>query len=166
MTAKKESAEGKKRIALVRVRGSIHMKPQVKSTLKLLKIEEPNHCTIIDNSKESKGMIIKINDYITWGEINQELMEKLLKDRSRVKGKRLSDKYMKEKTRFGSIENFVKEFMAFKAEIKDIPDLSRTFRLNPPKKGFERLGIKKPYSIGGALGYRGIKINELLERMI
>ena len=40
------------------------------------------------------------------------------------------------------------------------------FRLTPPKKGFGRQGIKKPYSIGGALGYRASDINDLLNRMI
>lgn len=40
------------------------------------------------------------------------------------------------------------------------------FRLQPPRKGFERKGIKKPFAFGGALGYRGEKINDLLERML
>ena len=38
--------------------------------------------------------------------------------------------------------------------------------LKPPSKGFERKGIKKSYSIGGALGYRGKAINGLVERML
>ncbi len=40
------------------------------------------------------------------------------------------------------------------------------FRLQPPRKGFGRKGTKKPFSVGGALGYRGEKINELIKRMI
>lgn len=40
------------------------------------------------------------------------------------------------------------------------------FRLSPPKKGFERKGIKKPFSKGGALGNRKNKINELIKRML
>ena len=42
----------------------------------------------------------------------------------------------------------------------------RFFRLAPPRKGFERKGIKKPFSVGGALGYRGSKINDLIRRMV
>ena len=52
------------------------------------------------------------------------------------------------------------------AELKEIPELKPVFRLRPPKKGYERVGIKKPFSVGGALGYRKEKINELLEKMI
>ena len=40
------------------------------------------------------------------------------------------------------------------------------FRLTPPKKGHERKGIKKDYTVGGALGYRASDINKLLLKMI
>jgi len=39
------------------------------------------------------------------------------------------------------------------------------YRLNNPLKGHGRKGIKKPFSVGGALGYRGEKINDLIKRM-
>jgi large subunit ribosomal protein L30 len=40
------------------------------------------------------------------------------------------------------------------------------FRLNSPRKGFGRKGIKNPFTRGGALGYRGEKMNDLVQRMI
>lgn len=40
------------------------------------------------------------------------------------------------------------------------------FRLHPPRGGFERKGIKVPFSRGGAYGYRGKEINELIRRML
>ncbi len=40
------------------------------------------------------------------------------------------------------------------------------YRLNPPKGGFERKGIKFPFNQKGALGDRKEKINDLLKRMI
>ena len=40
------------------------------------------------------------------------------------------------------------------------------FRLNPPRKGYGRKGIKVPFSKGGALGDRKEKINELITRML
>ncbi|MFT4312017.1 MAG: uL30 family ribosomal protein [Candidatus Woesearchaeota archaeon] len=39
-------------------------------------------------------------------------------------------------------------------------------RLAPPRQGFERKGIKKPFSVGGALGDRKEAINDLLKRMV
>lgn len=40
------------------------------------------------------------------------------------------------------------------------------FRLQPPRKGFGRKGIKIPFRYGGGMGYRGDKINDLVQRMI
>ena len=65
-----------------------------------------------------------------------------------------------------SMNEFVKEFFENKKSFKDIPGLKRFFRLTPPLKGFERGGIKKPFSLGGALGYRKDNINDLIKRMI
>ena len=44
--------------------------------------------------------------------------------------------------------------------------IKKYFRLNPPRKGFGRKGIKHPYQSGGALGYRGEAINDLIKRMV
>ncbi len=40
------------------------------------------------------------------------------------------------------------------------------FALSPPRKGYGRKGIKMPFKLGGALGDRKDKINDLIQRMI
>ncbi len=40
------------------------------------------------------------------------------------------------------------------------------YRLNPPRKGFARKGIKVAFANGGALGNRKEKINDLVLRMV
>lgn len=49
---------------------------------------------------------------------------------------------------------------------KDPAKLKPFFRLQPPRGGFERKGIKVPFSMGGALGDRKDKMGELIEKMI
>ena len=44
--------------------------------------------------------------------------------------------------------------------------VTNVFHLSPPRKGFERNGIKQPFTKKGALGYRKEKINDLIQRMI
>jgi large subunit ribosomal protein L30 len=39
-------------------------------------------------------------------------------------------------------------------------------RLHPPRGGYERKGIKISFNLGGALGYRGDKINKLISKML
>lgn len=42
----------------------------------------------------------------------------------------------------------------------------KVYRMNPPRKGYGRKGIKIAFSQGGALGNRGEKINDLVLRMV
>jgi len=43
---------------------------------------------------------------------------------------------------------------------------SKVIGLHPPRGGFERKGIKAPFTIGGVLGNRGAAINDLIKRML
>jgi large subunit ribosomal protein L30 len=40
------------------------------------------------------------------------------------------------------------------------------FHMHPPRGGFERGGIKHSFQQGGALGYRGAKMDELVRKML
>lgn len=156
----------RKRIAVVRVRGRVHVRSDIADTMKLMNLNSANHCVIIDNRPQYEGMIKKIKDYVAFGEVKSEVMEKLLLDKGRLdKDERLTEEYVKEKTK-KTVKDFVSDFMDFKAELKDIDGIKPVFRLHPPRGGHERKGIKKPYSVGGVLGYRGDKINNLLEDMV
>jgi large subunit ribosomal protein L30 len=154
-------------IAIVRIRGRTHIRKRIEDTLNMLNLSRKNHCTIIADSPESKGMIAKAKDYITWGEADEKTITKLLAGRGMVAGdKKLSDEYVKANSSFADIKAFSKALSQGEAKLRDVSGLKPVFRLNPPLKGFERKGIKKPYSVGGALGNRGDKINELIGRMI
>jgi large subunit ribosomal protein L30 len=70
---------------------------------------------------------------------------------------------------FGTIEPSVLEDVKKRHAEKDPRDPKKHkkyFRLNPPKKGYGRKGIKKSFAVGGALGDRKDKINDLILRMI
>jgi len=154
------------KILVLRVRGDLNIKGEIKDTLKMLRLFNKNYCVILDNNENYVGMIKKVKDYVTWGELNKETFELLLKERGRLAGnKRMTEEYLKEKTK-NSFKDFTEEFFNQKKSLKDVPGLKLFFRLHPPVKGFERGGIKKPFSLGGSLGYRKEKINELIQRMI
>lgn len=124
-------------VAVIRLRGKIGLKKSVKDTLEMLRLYRKNYCIVIDSTPSNLGMIEKVKDYITWGEIDDETLKLLVETR----GERGKDKQGK---------SIVKKF----------------FRLAPPRKGFERKGIKVQFSVGGALSYRGEKINDLIRRMV
>src|SRR3989338_1344582 len=154
------------KFAVVQVRGVIGTSKKIKDSLKMLKLYRKNSCVILENNPVYIGMLNKLKDFITWGEINEETLFFLLKNRGRIVGnKLLTDDYLKGKLNL-NIKDFAASLHSGKTNLKDIPGLKPYFRLCPPVMGYERAGIKKPYSMGGALGYRKNNINELIKRMI
>lgn len=154
------------KFAVVQVRGIIGMNYKLKSTLKLLKLVKKNSCVVVDNTRTYLGMLIKLKDYITWGEINQETYKELLKRRGRIVGNKiLTEEYLKSKSNL-NFDQFVNDFFSDKIKVKDVPGLKPFFRLTPPRGGFDRGGLKKQFSLGGVLGYRGDSINDLIRRML
>lgn len=141
-----------KKIAVILVRGLIDVKKPVKDTLKMLRLTHKNHCAVLENNPISQGMLKKAKDYITWGEISEEIFKELVEKRGEeYKGPETCSK--------GKIK--YKRLFAYNNK-----KYKKYFRLNPPRKGFGRKGIKMPFKVGGALGYRGEKINDLIGRML
>ncbi|MFH1589777.1 MAG: uL30 family ribosomal protein [archaeon] len=78
-------------------------------------------------------------------------------------------KKVKDYVAYGEVsEATIKELISKRGK-KNPKDPTRTkpfFELAPPRGGFERKGIKKPFKLGGALGYRKNKINDLIKKML
>ncbi len=119
-------------IAVIRIRGPVNINTEVTQTLRLLRLLRKHTCVVLKVKPETKGMLLKAKDYITWGEISEGTHKELIEKRG-------------EKNPEGKLKPF--------------------FRLSPPRGGFERKGIKKPNSKGGALGARK-DMDKLIKRMI
>ncbi len=155
-----------KRLAIIRIHGKKGLKKGIKDTFNMIRLYKKNTCVIIINSPYYIGMIKKINEYVTWGEIDEATFSLLLSKRGKLARKKaITEEYVKEKLNMPMYE-FVKKFITANIELKDLPGLKLFFKLSPPKGGFENGGIKKQFANGGALGYRKEKINDLLKRMI
>lgn len=76
-------------------------------------------------------------------------------------------KKVKDYVAYGEIDDNTISLLEQKRGKKDKEGkLKKDFHLHPPKGGFERKGIKHSYTQGGALGYRGEKINILIKKMV
>ncbi len=149
--------------AAIRVRGSVNVSPNIRKTLELLMLDRVNHLVLV--KEEQKGMLKKVQAYTTFGEIDSETLEALLEKRGRIPGnKKLDQAFLKEKKLKG-FKELASNLMEGKAKLQTL-GIKPVFRLRPPRKGYERAGIKKGYSVGGALGYRASDINKLVKRMI
>ena len=131
---KAEKIAGK--IAAVRIRGPNKKSTETNDTLDMLRLYRKNYCVILNKTPSTLGMIKKVENCITWGEIDDSTIKEL------------------------------KEKRGEKTKVKGKEELKKFFRLSPPRGGFERKGIKSPFALGGALGYRGDKIKDLIKRML
>lgn len=131
--AVKKEQVNQKQMVIVRIAGQARIKKTFVDTLRMLNLSKKHMCTIVPANDVTLGMIQKVKDCITWGEVTPETVALLEQKRG-------------EKTKEGTLKPF--------------------FRLHPPKGGYERKGTKVSFTAGGALGYRGEKINDLVKKMI
>ena len=130
----------------------------------MLHLTRNNYAILIDDRPSFNGMVKAVQDYVTYGEPSKETVRLLIKEKGRLAGsKKLNDGYA-EKVGYKSLDELADAISDCRIEYWKLPNIQPLFRLHPPTKGFKGK-IKKSYSSGGELGYRGEKINELLNRM-
>ena len=150
-------------IAAIRIRGTTGVKADVASTMKMLRLNRINHAVIFDENPSYKGMLQKAKDYITWGEIKEDTLAKVISKRGRLPGgDKLTEEYLKENTSHKTIEDLTKAI--FKGEKLEDNGIKPVFRLHPPRKGYKN--TKKAYNEDGSLGYRGQNMEELIKKML
>ncbi len=145
-----EKLAGKK-MAVVLIRGTTRAPHFVCKALEVLNLHRVNHAVVVADTPAIKGMIVKVKDYVTWGEISGDAFTELLDQRGELYRGRLQDR--KKKYQYHVLKVNGKLYKP-------------CFRLNPPTKGFGRKGTKVAYTASGGLGYRGEAINDLIRRML
>ena len=151
-----QKTKGATKIAIVRVRGEVRVRNDVRDTLKMLSLDRVNWMTVVADTQTYMGMVKKVKDYITWGEVDAQLFEALVEKWGRKAGDARLSK--------AEAQEFAKKLMAGETTFKEA-GVKSSFRLHPPSRGHERGGVKQHVKLGGALGYRGKGINILLAKM-
>lgn len=155
-----------KKIVVIRIKGQVGLNGKIKDTFRMIRLYKKHNCVVMDANPSNIGMLEKLKVFITWGDINEETFKLLLLNRGKLpRNKRVNEEYIKQKIKL-NVDEFTKEFFTSKKQLRDIPGLKLSFKLKPPTNGFERKGVKVPYSLGGVYGYRKERINDLLKRMI
>jgi large subunit ribosomal protein L30 len=158
-------ADERKCFAVVKIRGTISAKREARETLDMLRLDKTNNVVLVDNRPSYMGMLYRVQNYVTWGEVSKETVALLLKERGRLAGgKKLTDEAV-EKMGYKSIDKLADAIASCKAEFQKLPNVRHVFKLRPPSKGFKGK-TKKSFAAGGEAGYRGEKISELIKRMV
>ncbi|MEM0201180.1 MAG: uL30 family ribosomal protein [Candidatus Micrarchaeaceae archaeon] len=134
-----------KLVAIVRVRGRVGVRQSISETLVRLNLKRVNNLAIVFGNKSNIGMIQKCNDFVTYGELEEKTLEAIFN-----------------KKEIKLTKEDMSDLKSGKKNLRNI--IKKSITMHPPKHGYE--GIKKGYSVGGALGYRGQDINTLIKRML
>ncbi len=155
---------------IIRIMGTVDVRPKLEHTLYLLRLRQRFAASLYHSSLPGlEGMLQKIRDWATWGEIDRDTLIQLIRVRGRLIGdKPITDEWVQKNLGlYGGIPELADkllsgEIMYHKLEDKGVKPF---FRLHPPRGGFKG-SIKRHYGDGGELGYRGTAINELVRRML
>lgn len=148
----------------MKVRGTISAQREARETLDMLRLNHSNHAVLVRNNPSMKGMLKRVQSYVTWGEISKEMLAELLAKRGRLLGnKELTEEYVK-KVGCKSMSDLAEAIANCKVDYSKLPEIQPVFKLHPPRKGFKGT-TKKNFRAGGEAGYRGESINDLVKRM-
>ncbi|MBR9679640.1 MAG: hypothetical protein GOU99_01155 [Candidatus Altiarchaeota archaeon] len=64
-------------LGILKIRSAIGALPGIRKTIELLKLNKKFTLTVVQDNKNMRGMIQKIKDYVTWGELSKEILETL-----------------------------------------------------------------------------------------
>lgn len=177
---KREEAQVYPRYAVIRIRGQIGVPRDVERALELLRVRRKFVMSLVVGKPDVEGLLLKAQNWITWGEIDADTLAEVLQRRGRIVGdKPLTLDHLK-KYGWNSFEELALAFVSGEIEriacprrgtwprkdgkVLCVPYMKPFFRLHPPRGGLE--DTKRSYAEGGDLGYRGPAINELILRMI
>ena len=151
--------------AIVRLRGKTDLSRPVADTMRMLRLTRQNHCVVLPEDATTKGMLNVVKDHVTWGEVDAEVLAKLLLRRGRAVGDRpIDDAFVKAHSAHKSIWDLSQAIAKGEASLRDVAGLRPVLRLHPAVRGLR--GVKRGYNDGGDLGYRGKAINDLVVRML
>ena len=143
-------------LGAIRIKGRIDISAKNKKTFDLLRLRKKFACSIYNPTKENKGMLHRVRNYVAYGEIDEKTLRELVLKRGRLKGNKPINK--------NKITNqTIKEIFEGKKTLKDL-GIKPFFRLHPPRGGFKK-STKKGYP-KGVLGNQEKEINKLILRML
>ena len=141
-----------KKICVIRIRGQVGIDKKVKETLDRLRLRRKYSCIVINPTKEQSGMIKKMRNFVAFGEMKKDMLEKLIEKRGQpINKKKKID-----------VKKAVEELE--KGKKYEELNLKPFFRLHPPRGGIDS---KLHFGKGrGVLGDNKEHINELVRRML
>jgi large subunit ribosomal protein L30 len=80
---KENREQSSEKLAVILVRGTIGIRPEIKATLFLMRLRKKNSCVVLEKNKSNLGKVFKVKDYVAYGEIDDETLKDLVAKRGK-----------------------------------------------------------------------------------
>ena len=166
---KKEAVAVEKTYLLaIRLMGEFGTPYTFGTALTSLHLRRKFNAVLVENKPESIGMLRKVKDYVTWGDVGTNEVATLFRERGEFSGgEPMTDETVKKRYGEASVHDLASSLIKGRINLRTLwqGGLNPVFRLHPPSGGFGG-SIKRAYSSRGELGNRGHEIAGLLTRMV
>jgi large subunit ribosomal protein L30 len=136
-------------IAIIRISGQVNLNSEIREALQRLNLKTKYSCVLLNPTKENIGVIKFLENFVAYGEVEKEMIKKIIEKRGKSieKGKKVV------------AEKIVEEIDKKSPEELGI---RKVFNLHPPRGGIK----SKLHYPKGVLGNHRKEINKLLEKML
>ena len=104
---------------VIRVRGTTGVIKNIADTLDMLRLNRISHAVLVEDTPSYNGMLQKAKDYITWGEIDADLLAEIIAKRGKFTGNnKVTDEYVAENSDYKNIDELADFFNTLRLILK------------------------------------------------
>ena len=149
---------------VIRIKGQADVPYWANTTLRLLKLEKKYRAIILPVKENTDGMLKKIQQFVSWQEVDLPTTKELLDKKGRRSGYKKITPEDISKAGFKTINELAVSLSEGKISMTKIKPLKPWFALSPPRQGFKR-STKRLYGQKGILGHNK-ELTTLVKRMM
>jgi len=149
---------------VIRIKGQADVPYWANTTLRLLKLEKKYRAIILPVKENTDGMLKKIQQFVSWQEVDLPTTKELLDKKGRRSGYKKITPEDISKAGFKTINELAVSLSEGKISMTKIKPLKPWFALSPPRQGFKR-STKRLYGQKGILGHNK-ELTVLVKRMM
>ena len=149
---------------VIRIKGQADVPYWANTTLRLLKLEKKYRAIILPVKENTDGMLKKIQQFVSWQEVDLSTTKELLDKKGRRSGYKKITPEDISKDGFKTINELAASLSEGKISMTKIKPLKPWCALSPPRQGFKR-STKHLYGQKGILGHNK-ELTALVKRMM
>ncbi len=135
---------------VIRIKGQADVPYWANTTLRLLKLEKKYRAIILPVKENTDGMLKKIQQFVSWQEVDLPTTKELLDTKGRRSGYKKITPEDISKAGFKTINELAVSLSEGKISMTKIKPLKPWFALSPPRKGFNEVNKTFVWSTGNS----------------